>query len=40
VFLFFSAVTGIINGIIANKLVMKVIEEKVLGLNLLQKDYY
>ncbi len=39
VFLTFSAVTGIINGIIANKLVMKVVEEKELGVNLLQKDY-
>ena len=34
IFLTFSAITGIVNGIIANKLVMKIVEEKGLGFSL------
>ena len=39
IFLLFSAVTGIVNGIIANKLVMKIVEEKDLSFDLVPKDY-
>lgn len=38
VFLTFSVVTGVVNGVIANKLVIKIAEDKTLNLNLLQKN--